>query len=469
MSYHHPSLPQNSTADGVMDRLRYVTARLQSALLSAVAAVQRWSRLRVVARVLHLTRLTVRWIPLTPVGWASVLVLAWLLRDFGIARQDQVLLALSSTGLVVIALLMLVTLTAAIWLKLRNTNASPAAMHCESGSATLTGMSIPVLGYVPIVDLSIEWGRKSNDGPDDWQSVDAEIRLERNRDQLHERVIPARRGRVQEVVRRIRIGDVFSLTRIVFEQPGVADVTIRPRCSDAGRHALWNQFRAGDAVPDPDAPPEGDLIELRDYQPGDPLKRVCWKKYQRTGRLIVRAPERALEPCEQIAVTTVSAAADEPSAVLTRSLLEDGTISGRMIYCADGESRTTTDPVEAVAQLVRSAAATDVPGSGLDRLQEHPDVASCVIFVPHRPGPWLDAVATRIEKSESACRVIVGVNDGTPVDGPRWMRWIVSEPDGHASKRAELELIVRRLTAAGADVTVVDCLSGHDVPLPETN
>lgn len=469
MSSQHPSFTRNPTAAQVMERLRRLADGVRSVVMSAAEIIRQIRSHRVAVRVLNLSRVMLRWIPLTSLGWVSILGLAWLLRDFGIARRDQVLLALTSTGLAVISLLMLATLAAAVWLKFRNADAVLVTVNGESGVESRTGFVIPVLGYVPIVDLSIEWGRPTNAEFGNWRPVDVSVRLEPKQGQLAEAVTPARRGRLQEIVRRIRIGDVFGLTRIVFDRPGPADVTIRPRGSEAGRPSPWTQFRAGDAMPDADAPPEGDLIELRDYQPGDPLKRVCWKKYKRTGRLIVRSPERALEPCEQIAVTTVSAMADEPSAVLARSLLETGAVSGRMIFCADGETAPTSDPLEGEAQLIRSAAAMGVPGSGFDRLREHPDVASCVVFVPHRPGPWLDAVAARIEQTEHTCRVIVGVNEEPSVDSPRWKRWIVSEPDGNGSQTADLQSIAGRLRASGADVSVVDCVSGREMPLPESN
>ena len=53
---------------------------------------------------------------------------------------------------------------------------------------------------------------------------------------------------------------------------------------------------SGDAVSHPAGRQEGELIEMRRYGPGDPLRHVLWKTYARTRRLLVRMHERAISP-----------------------------------------------------------------------------------------------------------------------------------------------------------------------------
>lgn len=466
MSIETPvSTARDQMLSDIIDRSRSAGHQIQRVYETLAAVVHRLRQRELLARLEVVVRRTLHWIPLTATGWVAIPVLTWLLLEFGIARQDRILLGLTSTGLAVITLLMTSTLAAALWLKFRADSPAPDSISCESGTTVRTGFELPVLGLIPTLDVHVKWFRSRPAGGSSSSGIDCEVTLTEQHGGLVEQVRATRRGRFDSVVRQLRVGDAFGLTRVVFSQGSPADVTVWPRMARAGRIAPWHQYRAGDDVPDPDATPDGDLIEQRDYAPGDPLKRVCWKKYARTGRLVVRMPERAQEPCDQIAVTTVSATADEPSAVLARSMFQHGSVAGRLLYCADGEAEVTTDPYEAEAQLIRSAAAIDRPATGFDRLRQHADVSSCLLFVPHREGPWLDAVSSRLAACEYPCRVIIGIDGGVQTEAPHWRQWITRKSNDSVTHADEVRLIRRRLQATGAQVHVIDCESGDELPL----
>src|SRR4029077_19754465 len=96
------------------------------------------------------------------------------------------------------------------------------------------------------------------------------------------------RALAAEVVRSIRVSDVFGMARVIFRRRMVMDVRIEWHCGAVKPQQLFSQTNSGDAFSHPDGKPEGDLIEMRRYVPGDPLKLVLWKLYARSGQLLVR-------------------------------------------------------------------------------------------------------------------------------------------------------------------------------------
>jgi len=58
---------------------------------------------------------------------------------------------------------------------------------------------------------------------------------------------------------------------------------------------MSSHFRSGDTLPDIDER-AGEFFDLKPYHPADGVNRILWKIYARSGELISRHPERAMQP-----------------------------------------------------------------------------------------------------------------------------------------------------------------------------
>jgi hypothetical protein len=206
-------------------------------------------------------------------------------------------------------------------------------------------------------------------------------------------------------------------------------------------------------------------MEMRPYTPGDPLKRIIWKAYARTRRLIVRQPERAIAPRQKTLAYLVSHHSDEASASTVRTALEQGVFGADFVFCADGETEGTGRVAEALEQIIRSWSATPVGGEGLSRfLTEQGRGRSCIVFAPSRPGPWLDEVERVALAHRGDVSVLVGVDGLRAVRGLSVMRRIfISGGGAYRERIRDLRLVCDRLVATGVPVLVVDRAAGVPV------
>src|SRR4029079_3371216 len=81
---------------------------------------------------------------------------------------------------------------------------------------------------------------------------------------------------------------------------------------------------------------DGDLVEMRNYGVGDPMRHILWKTIARTHRPLVRTPERAIAPAPITVAFLVAGAADEPTAATARLYLERGMFGPDFLFAADG-------------------------------------------------------------------------------------------------------------------------------------
>lgn len=82
---------------------------------------------------------------------------------------------------------------------------------------------------------------------------------------------------------------VFSLRMII---PSVFRVTVRPRVTDAARSAVDFENLLASRLFSTHQEEEIPGNEMHRYENGEPLRRVNWKVYARSGKLMTRIPER---------------------------------------------------------------------------------------------------------------------------------------------------------------------------------
>jgi hypothetical protein len=328
-------------------------------------------------------------------------------------------------------------------------------LKVEAGVPFRTGYGLGWAAWNPLVRIDIQWRSPS--------IATAEFVAEHAK--LVEQVVAEVRGTAESVVRRFIVADVLHLSRVRFDRSQAGPVTILPARGPLARPDVLPQLVSGEQLGHPSGRPEGDLIEMRRYAPGDPLKLVLWKLYGRTGRLLVRTPERAVSPSEAMLAYFVAGAADEASAGVARSLIETGALGTHVTFGADGAPATTRAPGEGVNQVVRSVEARNQSGAGLAAFLDQGEakgVRACILFVPSRPGPWLDRVAAALAGRPGPVRVLVGVDGLRPAPGRAGLHGLLVRRGANQAEVMDLvSATAGRLESAGAIVRVVDRVSGR--------
>lgn len=319
-----------------------------------------------------------------------------------------------------------------------------------------TPFRCPRLSRWPLVDVSMSWT---------WPAGIA-VETEAVGQSLEELVTPRERGRHTRVTRRFAVEDVFGLTSVTFavtwEQPfAVVPAVAATSAELAASHAQ------GDSFSHPAGNPDGDLVEMRRYGAGDPLRHVLWKTFARTRRLLVRMPERALAPQPITVAFLVAGPSDEPTAAAARLYLERGILGPDFIFAADGSSRPTRDAREALEQIIDSAKARGEGGAALAGLATQVDrsrMISFIVFAPPVDGPWRARVVDLAQRIGVNATVIVGVDGVAAAPRGRLARLLArpeagDDPDSRAL--AELPALRAALEGDGLRVQVLHRRTGQ--------
>ncbi len=395
------------------------------------------------------------WIPITWRGALAAPLLTLIYHVYFVGRKDEVVGALSRCGLGLMAVLLVLVLGTSVWLRLRRQPSTAASLDLEANVPLRTGYSLGYIAWNPLIKIDLTWQ----------QPAGVSVRAVPVGGRFVEEVTAGQRGTSSDIVRRFRVTDILGLTRFTVCRRAVQEVVIRPYRGPARRMPPLVQYVAGDQKEHPEGRREGDLIEMRRYTPGDPLKLVLWKVYARTGRMLVRMPERAVRPCQKMLSYFVASQGDEATAGIARAMLEGAEPGQDYLFAADGTDSPTRLLREAVDQLVRSAGARSCGGLGLGKFLgqcEAAGGAACVLFVPSEPGPWLGRVAEQLARRRGTCRAIVGI-DGLqrPPEDFSLRRLLVSRPASSGAKPADVSQVCQALSKCGAEVWVVDRISGR--------
>jgi hypothetical protein len=366
------------------------------------------------ARLVRLARRAGRALEKVPLrGPGLVLLGAGAYAAFLVGRAESDYL-LYPAGLGAIGLVALCALTvgaAALVLRRAVTRHAPIAPDdLETLAPRRTGFRFPRLGAWPLVEVTMRWEEPAT----------VEVTLEPEGRFFEEVIVARERGRHPSVTRRFTVHDLFGLTAVSFRVTSPGPLRVAPTPAVAGAE-LAASYSHGDSFSHPAGRPDGDLVEMRAYGHGDPLRHILWKTFARTRRLLVRMPERAIAPRPVTVAFLVTGAGDEPTASVARLYLERGFFGPDFVFAADGADRTTAKPHEAVEQIIDSAAARAQGGAALEGLGgsvERAQLGSCVIFAPPIDGAWRGRVSTFARRLPSPATVVIGV-DGEPADGRR--------------------------------------------------
>lgn len=429
-----------------------VTLRPRMARRSATTkwkTVGRW-----IARVM---RRIADYIPITPLGLLVGIGAGASLRWLAYPELDLVWLVVGYAALGLLAAAVLAVFVGALWAKLatRTRRHELEQRRMETGLSLPTGFVAPSLFLLPLVQIEWSWE----------QPADAEITTTRARLRLREEARLNRRGHVRGVRRRIVIQDAFGLARFAIRQVDPIELTVLPHAGKLGEAPLLVSLSGGDERPHPMGIDDGDRVELRRYAPGDPARFIHWKVFGRTRRLMVRMPERSLSPARRTVAYQVAGSDDDASAAAARVAIESGSFGPDFRFGADGSAKDTDRIDEAVEMIVRSSEAREIGGRGLDafvKRAERSGPASLVLFVPPRPGAWLDHVVAAVKPRAPRSRVVV-TTDGIDADPPPsiWRRLVMRPSAREGTPSSELEAVIAALGATRAEVIVLDRKTGR--------
>ncbi|MGE3453779.1 MAG: DUF58 domain-containing protein [Kofleriaceae bacterium] len=380
---------------------------------------------------------------------------------YGLDHRDHVLLSVGVVGLVLVGVCtVLVVLGSLIAWRSSRRAGFEGPLVAECGHPTSTGFRLRSVRWLPFVDIA--WS---------WREPSVEVLIRRVGGYVHEDVRPIHRDHFTTIIRRIEIRDPFGLVRIAF----------RIEQARAGRFAPWvgglqkiqvaHGFASGDAMAHPDGSPVGDYYDMRRYGAGDPIRFVLWKVFARTRELLVRTPEISVAPDRRTIAYLVAGEGDEPAAGAARVAVDSGALGVTWELGADGCGEIASSREQALDVLAKSARA---------RLEDAGDLrtflgrvrsgatARAMVFVPARPGPWIERVAKVALTRGPASRVeFVVCTDGVGdrVRRSLWERAALAPAAGELGRAVHEDLmkVVDELSKTGANVIVVDRSTGRMV------
>ena len=424
------------------------------------------------ARLRAAVRRTRDLFPLTTLG-VAIAALGGAALWSGIVAADLVLIGAGSIALVTIALALVTVGLGALRvrtaLKRAATITTPIAIEC--GYPLRTGFRLPRLWWLP--GSRVTWR---------WISPASEVRLLEAGGWIDEEVAASARGWSETLRRRIDVGDAFGVAQVTLEHEQARAVRMLPSTGGLKQMHVVRTLAGGSDITHPSGSPEGERLDLRQYAPGDPIRFVLWSVFARTRELVVRTPERALSAAKKTLAYLVTGPADEPAAGAARVALDVGALGGDWAFGADGIEEPATNKEAALEALAKSkTAAPDAAGQGLAEFMRRAAKnggGRAVVFVPAKPGPWLDGVIRAAKEiprdagGQAPLEFVVCMDGVRPSPGggaqkkkaaSRWARLALTDPDAGPDTvaREELQTVVRALGSLRAKVLVVDRRDGH--------
>ncbi len=397
------------------------------------------------------------WTPLTFRSILFIPLLIWLRQSYGIARTDFVLLVLSEGGIFLIAFSIFIVTLTALFLRFRTKKESGESCQIATNQEFQTEYKIRKIDWIPFIKIELNW--KAPKG------VQASLRSSLGI--LSEAIIPSERGIEDKIIRQLKIVDLFGLARIRFEESENRKIKIFPTLLNLQLKPVFKQFGGGDFISHPLGEPVGDRADLRRYVRGDPLKHILWKVYARTRKLMVREVERAISPEHKVFIYFVASPKDNVAASVTRTALEKGEFGSNFVFLADGGKNPTSDPQEAVEQLINSIHARNQSAQKLKYFLDHAEaeaVSSCFVFASADSLEWSSLLLSSAKSHPIQIQLILAAeNDWIFVGENSFRRLIFDSHSRQGKNLKKFEKESEKLIREGIFINVVDRFSGKVV------
>lgn len=241
-------------------------------------------------------------------------------------QQDHLLFWSSLTVLVALGWLSLsVYLSGLILQRAVRRSAHPSRIDGACDEELLTGWSFQVPVWLPLTAFTSELNGQSTT-------------LTRRGGRFSERVVFERRRMQKAVRRQFIVSDRFGWATFHFRDNRGVPLRVLPYVHSGRAVAPPIGVVAGSDLPSPYSAETGDRLDMRRYRRGDPLRLVIWSIYQRSGHVMVRAPEKAVSQHQRTGLYLLSSVTDAPAAKLARVLLERELLGVGWRFGADGRS-----------------------------------------------------------------------------------------------------------------------------------
>ena len=259
---------------------------------------------------------------------------------------DHILFWSGASGVCLIGVLSLLSLSGALWIRLLSSNhkqdTAPVDCAGSSGNPHETKFTLKAARWMPWLHIEGAWAEFSNvmavfDGYGE------------------EAVVVTHRGHSETLTRVLRVQDCLGLTAVTFQLPTVvSSVTILPhKIKYVSDSDLPLATQTGDE-PMLGGVADGDRVDIRQYQLGDSARHILWRLVARTGgqKIYVRTPEPVAQSVR--AIFLVAGAGDYGNAELARYLVEEFLSPGSWIFGTSRSDVPTQDRHEALRLIAAS-------------------------------------------------------------------------------------------------------------------
>jgi hypothetical protein len=407
--------------------------------------------------------------PFTRTGLAFLLLFAGALWVYGVLARDLVLLVAGLGGALVLVALLICTLLAAAVLGLRSGRAStPGDLDLDTGIPQPTGYRLRRPRWIPFAVADWQW---VDDGGGE---TAARVELERDGEDLVEMASPARRSIVTRVVRRFSVRDLFGLTEISWRRRENVMLRVLPYRGMLAQMPPPAGMAEGDDLSDPYAEPKGDRVEMRQYAPGDPLRMVLWKVYARSGKMMVRTPERSVAERRRGCAYLVTSPLDDATAAAARVCIERGLLGDDWSFAADGVQREASDDRDAAFEIIaRSGEAKPADraaqlASFLTR-REAEGFQFCLLFIPPDAPAWEAVADQNAATATMRVQVLTAAGEIVPDQAPPRgfsefaSRWLLKPREIDGVSLADIRTRAASVHGLANELIVVERNSGRSV------
>jgi len=407
--------------------------------------------------------------PLTRMGVAFLALFAGAAWLYGVLSCDLILLVLGLGGALVMAALLLTTLLAAAitWPRTRKA-ATPGELDLDTGIPQPTGFRLRAPRFIPFAVVEWKW---MNDGGGE---TEARVELERGGRDLVELASPARRCIVTRIVRRFAVRDLFGLTEISWRRAEKTMLRVMPYRGMLSQMPPPAGLAEGDDLSDPYAEPKGDRVEMRQYAPGDPLRMVLWKVYARSGKMMVRTPERSVAERKRGCAYLVTSPKDDAAAAVARVAIERGLLGEDWCFAADGVQREAVEDRDAAFEIIARSgeASADDRAARLAAFAakcENEGYQFCLLFIPHDEPAWRAVAEQGVATTSMRVQVITAASeilpdaDSSRTRTERAVRWLIKPAAHDGVSMAEIRSRAALIRGLGNDVMLAERNSGRAV------
>jgi uncharacterized protein DUF58 len=267
------------------------------------------------------------------------------------------------------------------------------------------------------------------------------------------------------LVRRIIVKDVLGFACIDWEQEEPVSLVVTPKPLPVKAQSILRARFTGDDIPDPRGEPKGDRVDMRRYSPGDPPRLLLWKVYARTGKLMVRVPEKAITTAPRTCAYLCAGLGDESLASLARTIVEENMLGQGWRFGADGSDKSVEHRDQALRLIARSGNPGVETGQGLSGFLDtaySEGFGSCLVLVPPVEGDWVEKVAASISRSPISITLLTVGSVSQREQEPNWHRWVFYE---ETRKTDPSELLARLNSSAVTDWLTFEPETSRLIPL----